>query len=933
MRRTILLVMSVALVLATWQPAVAVQQPAASWKWASPQPMINGLNAISMLPPRTGWTVGQSGMILHTSDGANWTVQDSGTSVELMDVQAIDALRVWAVGEYGTILASGDGGATWSPRPSGTVTNLNSVTFVDAAHGWAVGMDGVIRATTDGGATWKPQTSPTINELHDVTFVDSMRGWIGGSGGVLLHTSDGGIHWTTQYPGREMIERSWAVEEIFATSFLEATAFGWGGSVLKTTDGGAHWSWSSVGVAIDVLAASFLGGEAWVVGEFGMVRHLTGGGTWEQQVAPTTLALHDVAFTSTSEGWAVGEEGTIIHTVNGGVEWVTQSTALIPGTVQDVSFATTSTGWAVGSGGEIVHTDDGGATWSAQSVPGSDALVGVFALDDQRVWAVAHNTVFRTDDGGTTWTPQESGIFEYGIDLVNVWFQDASEGWAIGSAYIGGGSQMLHTSDGGRTWEQRSLSTNAPLHSICFSSDSQGWAVGDFGYVLETTDAGDTWTARQLGIGRALRSVAFADANRGWIVGEHGTILHTTDGGATWSTESFSSLLDLYDVASYDGVHAWAAGELGLLMYTADAGANWVRQLPGVRDTQVHFKCITTTGLNELWLGGTRGVLLHTTNGGSLGGLGVEPIAGKDRYQTAVKICESRFESATTVVIATGQNWPDALGGASLAGAYDSPILLTQPNALPAVVEQEIARLGATSALIIGGEAAVSEGVASRLRDSLHLSVSRIAGGDRYTTGDAVAAATLQRLRDTGQTWDRTLFVATGANFPDALAATPLASAWSRPVLLVAPTRAAADASSRARSLGASEACVLGGSGAVSLPVERALRGTLSGGVVRVQGSTRYQTATAIAEYGAANGLEWDQVAIASGQNYPDALAGGVAQGHAGGLMLLTPSLSLDSAPANCLYGRKSMIKGVTYFGGTGAVSAPVRTAVSALLR
>jgi len=885
-----------------------------------------------MLPSHAGWTVGQSGMILHTSDGVTWAVQDSGTSVELMDVHAIDALRVWTVGDQGTILASTDGGVTWSPRSSATTVDLNAITFTDAKHGWAVGRDGVVRATTDGGVTWKSQITPTPYELLSVTFADSAHGWIGGIGGVLLHTNDGGVHWTEQDPGPTVTYPGWHLEEIHATSALVATVVGWGGSILKTTDGGAHWSWSNIGVVTDIYAGAFLGSEGWVVGHGGMVRHIEAGGTWDDQLTPTSNALRDIEFNDTSEGWAVGDAGTILHTTNGGVSWSAENVALIPGTVRDVSFATTSTGWAVGDNGGIVRTGDGGATWSMQSYAEADGLSGVFALDSQNAWAVSDNAVIRTNDGGTTWAPQESGIFEFGTNFRDVWFQDASEGWAVGGVNIDAGSPMVHTSDGGRTWQQTAITSGVSLTSICFSSYDHGWAVGQFGCVLETTNAGETWTRRDLGTLRTLSSVAFADASNGWIVGERGTIFHTTDGGVTWQTQA-GAVTDLYAVSSYDGVHGWAAGEGAKVVYTSDAGLHWVEQNPGTRNTPVNFMCIEATGQDEAWLGGTGGVLLHTVNGGSLGALGVEAVAGDDRYQTAVRVCSSRFPSATTVVVATGQNWPDALGGASLAGAYGSPILLTRPDVLPGVVEQEIARLGATNAIVLGSEKAVSEAVVTRLRDSLHLSVKRIGGADRYETGDAVAAATLERLSNSNQTWDGTIFVATGANFPDALAAAPLSSAWSRPVLLVAPTRPASDASARARSLEASRACLLGSSAAVSVTVEQALTSTLLGGVLRLQGATRYQTAAAIAEYGAANGLKWDGVALATGQNYPDALAGGVAQGHVGRLMLLTPSTSLDSAPARDLYGHKSAIRGVAYFGGTGALSNSVRGAVAALLR
>ncbi|MDO8987684.1 MAG: cell wall-binding repeat-containing protein, partial [Coriobacteriia bacterium] len=84
------------------------------------------------------------------------------------------------------------------------------------------------------------------------------------------------------------------------------------------------------------------------------------------------------------------------------------------------------------------------------------------------------------------------------------------------------------------------------------------------------------------------------------------------------------------------------------------------------------------------------------------------PVAGSSRYETAVRASERTFASgAECVVIATGSNWPDALGGAALAAAEGGPILLTDANALPSAVAAEVTRLGATRAYILGGTGAV----------------------------------------------------------------------------------------------------------------------------------------------------------------------------------------------------------------------------------
>jgi basic membrane protein A and related proteins len=118
-------------------------------------------------------------------------------------------------------------------------------------------------------------------------------------------------------------------------------------------------------------------------------------------------------------------------------------------------------------------------------------------------------------------------------------------------------------------------------------------------------------------------------------------------------------------------------------------------------------------------------------------------IQGMSRFDTAVAASLEAYPLGSAyVIIATGRNWPDALGGTALAGALDAPILLSEPTSLPTATRTEISRLGATHAIILGGTGAVSAGVQNDLA-TMGLSVERIAGTTRYQTADAVALRTI----------------------------------------------------------------------------------------------------------------------------------------------------------------------------------------------
>ena len=306
-------------------------------------------------------------------------------------------------------------------------------------------------------------------------------------------------------------------------------------------------------------------------------------------------------------------------------------------------------------------------------------------------------------------------------------------------------------------------------------------------------------------------------------------------------------------------------------------------------------------------------------------------LEGPTRYDTAVVSSQKAFpKGSSTVVIATGVNWPDALGGAALAKKKNGPILLTHPNAMTSAVIEEIERLDPDCAYILGGEAAVSFAVEDELEAMLGAeNVKRIAGANRYETANLIA----EEVVGDGSTYK--VFVATGKNFPDALGASPLATLGPWPIVL-APEGAGLPDSTLATidEIGAKYGVLLGGEAAVSAEVETQLTEAFGEGKVqRLSGATRYDTAIECAKFGINHGLMWDGLALSTGANFPDALAGGILQGQADSVLLLTPSGYLHPSVAEILEENRDWIGNVTYLGGTAAVSQDVRDEVESILK
>ncbi len=199
----------------------------------------------------------------------------------------------------------------------------------------------------------------------------------------------------------------------------------------------------------------------------------------------------------------------------------------------------------------------------------------------------------------------------------------------------------------------------------------------------------------------------------------------------------------------------------------------------------------------------------------------VSRLAGSDRYATAATISRATFGAGVAVVyIATGENFPDALGGGAAAGYQKGPVLLTRATGLPSVTATELSRLRPGRIVILGASGVVSSHVADQLR---HYSsnVSRLAGDDRYATAVSVSRSTY------GSAGAGTVFVATGTKFPDGLAGGPTAAIAPGPLLLVQPNALPSEVATELRRLDPNKVIVLGSSGVVSDAVVRAIDAAL----------------------------------------------------------------------------------------------------------
>ncbi len=327
---------------------------------------LNYLKAIALSNTDHGVSVGWNFYLpnlslYHISAGGSiW--QDRVSAVTRKKVKSIsfsDLNNGLAVGDSGTLLHTTDGGGTWTRRLQGSLFEsagvpFSSVCFIDDFVGMVVGGGGVILRTLDGGVNWTTQTSGVTHSLNDMFFFNPAEGIVVGSNGTILQTTNGGNDWfnNSGYTSKSL-------NSISFSNAYEGNIVGDNGIILYTTNRGIDWLPRTSGTKIRLNSVSLQSNFGVAVGEQGIIL-LTNdaGNSWSKQTSVITNTLNEVYFIDDYVGIAVGLQGSIIRTTDGGLTWV----ILPSGTnnsLYGVSILNGNIGTVVGDYGTILRTTSG----------------------------------------------------------------------------------------------------------------------------------------------------------------------------------------------------------------------------------------------------------------------------------------------------------------------------------------------------------------------------------------------------------------------------------------------------------------------------------------------------------------------------------------------------------------------------------------------
>jgi photosystem II stability/assembly factor-like uncharacterized protein len=298
-----------------------------------------------------------------------WVEQQCPTTKSLQHLMFTDSLNGWASGDSGAIVHTSNGGQNWSVQQSGIIISIDDIFFANSRLGWALSNDfyyggTIILKTTNAGVNWTNSRYPdTTILIRSVFFIDSANGFLGGTGftyPVILRTSNGGINWQQCLIDSGMCYNF----PVLRINFInQLTGFACGGYndragiYWKTTNGGLSWKDSCISpeplfdiILINNYRIVATGGDP----EFGSSNYSStdGGSTWK----PTSLQIFGIpkriAGRTLNEYWIpCGYAEKFAVSIDTTKSWFQVDTP-DSANLFDIRFVNQLNGWCIGNKGQ-----------------------------------------------------------------------------------------------------------------------------------------------------------------------------------------------------------------------------------------------------------------------------------------------------------------------------------------------------------------------------------------------------------------------------------------------------------------------------------------------------------------------------------------------------------------------------------------------------
>lgn len=643
--------------------------------------------------------------------------------------------------------------------------------------------------------------------------------------------------------------------------------------------------------------------------------------TMNINVFASTVNVTSISLNKISDVLTVGSTDTLIATVNPptatnqSVTWMSTNTNIVNvfnGVVMAVSPGTAMI---------TVYTADGSKSASCMVIVNEAVTSISLNKTSEELTLFGNDTLIATvKQGGTAtsqivnWTSSDSSVV-----VVN-------NGLIIG---VGAGSAIITatTVDGGNV-ASCYVKVSSPLISINLNKVSDYLTVGGSDTLIASvnpstaTNQSVTWTSSDANI---------VQVNEGTIIAVSAgvaTIIATTADGSktatctvtvnspgtsatTITSISLNKTLDVLKVGGTDtltvSINPITAINQAITWSSSDATvANVINGV--VIAGKVGTAIITAISVDGYK---TASCIVTVNDSGIVtSNANFTRLGGADRYATSIAISQAGWKGTSSyAVLATGNDYPDALSAAPLAKRYSAPILLTDKNSIPQGVLTELKRLSVTYVFITGGTGAVSQAVENQL-NTMGITTERLGGTDRFQTSIKIAEKLGVVLGE--------IIVTNGYEWTDALSASSIAAKKGIPIILTNKDVLPDSINAFISKNNFNKTYILGDTDLISDNVANKFPGR-----ERIAGINQYERNINIIKRFESD-INFSNICIATGRDFPDALSGSALAAMLNTAIVLVDDTSLKDVTTQYINEKLSQVNNTYVFGLQGAVSDDV---------
>ena len=396
------------------------------WFWQNPLPTGNDIRRIKYVSSGIAYAVGNYGTVIKTFNGGlNWfNLYSIVTSNNLTGLYFINPNTGIVVGHKSSIYKTINGGVSWINCSLVDTADFENVVMFNATTGVAISSArnraGVFK-TTDGGSTWNKNPIPSnYHLLEDIVLLDSNIACIIGNYDqyplndyhYILRTTDKGTTWDEVFISEELdLLNVYAINShtiySLGREYISSTYIY---SIVKSTDAGLNWSFETNNINelgyFNLHKIAFKNSETgYCVGDRGRIIKTTNSGlNWSSiQLQDSMNTIYGVDTYGSDKVMVGGEYGLLYLSTNSGLDYTRAYETITTENITDVSFINSNTGIVVCDGGSIFKTENAGYGWTRQYIDTTANLTCCKLVDENTGYIAGTGRIYKTTNGGLNW--------------------------------------------------------------------------------------------------------------------------------------------------------------------------------------------------------------------------------------------------------------------------------------------------------------------------------------------------------------------------------------------------------------------------------------------------------------------------------------------------------------------------------------------------